>query len=105
MKMNVQIGAYAFTATLEDNNAVREFAEMMRQEPVTIVMDDYTEFEKVGPLGRSLTISNGQTTTAAGDIVLYNHGGWNTRKHSFGPLRISFCSSLDNLVSAVKRAC
>ena len=72
MKMNVQIGAYTFTATLENNEAVRELAEMMRQEPVTIAMDDYAGFEKVGPLGRSLTTSNSQTTTTAGDIVLYN---------------------------------
>lgn len=72
MKMNVQIGAYTFTATLEDNEAVRELAEMMRQGPVTIAMDDYAGFEKVGPLGRSLTTSDSQTTTAAGDIVLYN---------------------------------
>ncbi|MDE6282285.1 MAG: hypothetical protein K2M15_10970 [Oscillospiraceae bacterium] len=72
MKMNVQIGAYTFTATLENNDAVQELAEMMRQGPVTIAMDDYAGFEKVGPLGRSLTTSNSQTTTAAGDIVLYN---------------------------------
>lgn len=72
MKMNVQIGAHTFTATLEDNDAVRELVEMMRQEPVTIAMDDYAGFEKVGALGRSLTTSNSQTTTTAGDIVLYN---------------------------------
>lgn len=72
MKMNVQIGAHAFTATLEDNDAVRELAEMMRQGPVTIAMDDYAGFEKVGALGRSLPASSSQTTTAAGDIVLYN---------------------------------
>lgn len=72
MKMNVQIGAYTFTATMESNDAVRELAEMMRQGPVTIAMDDYAGFEKVGTLGRSLTTSNSQTTTTAGDIVLYN---------------------------------
>ena len=72
MKMNVQVGAYTFTATLEDNDAVRELTEMMQTGPVTINMSDYSGFEKVGPLGRSLTTSNSQTTTAAGDIVLYN---------------------------------
>ena len=72
MKMNVQIGTYTFTATLEDNEAVRELTEMMQEGPVTIDMSDYSGFEKVGPLGRSLTTSNSQTTTAAGDIVLYN---------------------------------
>ena len=72
MKMNVQVGTYTFTATLEDNDAVRELTEMMQAGPVTIDMSDYSGFEKVGSLGRSLTTSNSQTTTAAGDIVLYN---------------------------------
>ena len=72
MKMNVQVGTYTFTATLEDNDAVRELTEMMREGPVTIHMSDYSGFEKVGSLGRSLTTSNSQTTTTAGDIVLYN---------------------------------
>ena len=35
-------------------------------------MSDYSGFEKVGSLGQSLTIDNHQTTTSAGDIVLYN---------------------------------
>ena len=72
MKMNVQIGDYTFTATLEDNKAVKELVDMMKDGPVTIAMDDYSGFEKVGSLGRSLTTSNSQTTTNAGDIVLYN---------------------------------
>lgn len=72
MKMNVQVGTYVFTATLEDNDAVRELTEMMQAGPVTINMSDYSGFEKVGPLGRSLTTSNSQTTTMAGDIVLYS---------------------------------
>ena len=72
MKMNVQIGAHTFTATLEDNQAVAELVEMMEEGPVTITLDDYGGFEKVGSLGRSLTASNSQTTTTAGDIVLYN---------------------------------
>ncbi|MCH5263769.1 MAG: hypothetical protein J1F42_12735 [Lachnospiraceae bacterium] len=72
MKMNVQVGDYTFTATLENNTAVDELVEMMKEGPVTISMSDYSGFEKVGSLGRSLTTSNSQTTTDAGDIVLYN---------------------------------
>ena len=72
MKMNVQIGAQTFTATLEDNQAVAELVEMLEEGPVTLYLDDFSGFEKVGPLGRSLTTSNSQTTTQAGDIVLYN---------------------------------
>ena len=71
-KMKVQIGSYTFTATLEENTAVNELKEMMRQGPITIQMSDYGSFEKVGSLGRSLTHSDSQTTTSAGDIVLYN---------------------------------
>ena len=72
MKMTVKIGGSVFTATLEDNAATRELVEMMKQSPITINMSDYSGFEKVGPLGKSLTTDNHQTTTTAGDIVLYN---------------------------------
>ena len=72
MKINVQIGDYNFTATLQDNEAVKELVDMMKEEPITISMNDYSGFEKVGSLGRSLTTNNCQTTTNAGDIVLYN---------------------------------
>ena len=71
MKMNVQIGGSTFTATLEENEAVDALVDMMEQGPVTIRMSDYSGFEKVGPLGTSLPASNQQTTTQAGDIVLY----------------------------------
>ena len=72
MRMNVQVGNYTFTATLENNTAVSELVDMMKEGPVTIAMDDYSGFEKVGLLGRSLTRNDSQTTTHAGDIVLYN---------------------------------
>ena len=72
MKMNVQVGDYTFTATLENNTAVDELVEMMKEGAVTINMRDYSGFEKVGSLGRSLTANDEQTTTASGDIVLYN---------------------------------
>ncbi|HJD22716.1 MAG TPA: hypothetical protein H9694_01065 [Firmicutes bacterium] len=71
MKMNVQVGGSTFTAVLEENAAVNALVEMMRQGPVSIPMRDYSGFEKVGPLGTSLPTSNSQTTTHAGDIVLY----------------------------------
>lgn len=72
MKMSVQIGNASFTAVLEDNAATRELVEMMKQGSVSIEMSDYSGFEKVGPLGRSLTTDNHQTTALAGDIVLYS---------------------------------
>ena len=49
MKMNVQIGDQIFTATLADTKAAQEFAQML---PMTITLNDYSGFEKVGSLGR-----------------------------------------------------
>ena len=51
---------------------VASFVEMMWENPVSIQMSDYSGFEKVGSLGTSLPVNNSQTTTHAGDIVLYN---------------------------------
>ena len=70
--MNVQVGDVVFSATLEENEAVSALVEMMQKSPVVIQMSDYSGFEKVGPLGTSLPVNNSQTTTQAGDIVLYN---------------------------------
>ena len=70
--MNVQVADVVFSATLEENEAVSALVEMMRESPVVIQMSDYSGFEKVGPLGTSLPVDNSQTTTQAGDIVLYN---------------------------------
>ena len=71
MKMEVQVGESSFTAVLEKNQAVEALVDMMKEAPVTIHMRDYAGFEKVGALGRSLPASNHQTTTKAGDLVLY----------------------------------
>ncbi len=72
MNMKVQVGDMIFSATLEENAAVSALVEMMRESPVVLQMSDYSGFEKVGPLGTSLPADNNQTTTHAGDIVLYN---------------------------------
>ena len=72
MNMKVQVGDTIFSATLEENVAVSALVDMMRESPVVLQMSDYSGFEKVGPLGTSLPADNSQTTTHAGDIVLYN---------------------------------
>ena len=72
MKMSVIIGEQSFTATLENNAATHELAKMMEKAPISIDMDDYSGFEKVGSLGKRLPTDNRQMTTQAGDIVLYS---------------------------------
>lgn len=71
MKMQVQVGEQIFTATLEDNAATEALVEMIKAAPVELSMSDYSGFEKVGSLGASLPAADRQTTTQAGDIVLY----------------------------------
>ncbi len=69
MNMKVQVGDTIFSATLEEDVAVSALVEMMRESPVVLQMNDYSGFEKVGPLGTSLPADNSQTTTHAGDIL------------------------------------
>lgn len=71
-KINLQISDYHFTATLEENEAASELLEMLVTGPLVLTLDDYSGFEKVGPLGKSLSRDDKQTTTQSGDIVLYS---------------------------------
>ena len=56
---------------MEDNSSAREFQELLEQGPVTIEMEDYGGFEKVGTLGTDLTRNDRQITTEPGDVILY----------------------------------
>ena len=71
MKVNISINGKTFSATLEDNEAANELYEIIKNDGLTIGMSDYSGFEKVGSLGRTLTANDKQTKTKAGDIVLY----------------------------------
>lgn len=71
MKLKLEIKDYEFDVTLEENDTSHEFVEMARNEQITINFEDYGGFEKVGPLGRSLTTDNTLIKTKLGDIVLY----------------------------------
>lgn len=71
MKLTVTVNDAPFTATLADTEAARTLADMVEEQPVTLTLSDYAGFEKVGPLGFDLPASDRQTTTTAGDMVLY----------------------------------
>lgn len=67
----LKIGGKTFTATLADNSSARALKEKLSQGDITIHMEDYARMEKVGPLGTSLPRNDKQTTTSAGDLILY----------------------------------
>lgn len=70
-KIKLTVGDKTMTATLVDNAATRELTAILSRGPITIEMDDYSGFEKVGALPQSLSTSNSQITTQPGDIMLY----------------------------------
>ena len=56
----------------ENNDSVQALRELCVNQPLTIQMSMYGGFEQVGSLGTSLPRNDVQTTTQAGDIVLYS---------------------------------
>lgn len=60
-----------WTATLAENSSAQALKELLGNGPLTIEMHDYSNFEKVGPIGQNLPTNDERITTAAGDIILY----------------------------------
>ena len=69
--LKITVGDREILATLEDNDSAREFQALLAQGAVTVAMEDYGGFEKVGPLGTELTRSDSQITAEPGDVILY----------------------------------
>ncbi|SDB45268.1 hypothetical protein SAMN02910317_02298 [Ruminococcaceae bacterium FB2012] len=70
-KLKIYINGTELTATLADSTAAKELAEKLKAEPVTVKLNEYGGFEKVGKLPWSLTQTDESTVTEAGDIMLY----------------------------------
>lgn len=60
------------TVEWEDNQSVSALIDLAKTEPLIIKMSMYGGFEQVGSIGTSLPRNDIQTTTEAGDIVLYS---------------------------------
>lgn len=69
--LTITFGDHVLSATFADNSSAAEFQALLAQGPLTIEMEDYGGFEKVGPLGATLTRNDAQITTEPGDIILY----------------------------------
>jgi len=70
-KVILSVGGRTASATLAENAACRELAALLEAGSISINMNDYGGFEKVGALPRSFTTSNSQISTVPGDIMLY----------------------------------
>ena len=71
-ELQMTIGNTPVSVDWEDNEAVEALKDLCRNQPLTIQMSMYGGFEQVGPIGTALPHNDVQTTTSAGDIVLYS---------------------------------
>lgn len=72
LAMKLIIGETEVPVVWEDNESVDALMTLAEKEPLTIQMSMYGGFEQVGPIGQSIVRDDQQTTTEAGDIVLYS---------------------------------
>ncbi len=70
--MKLIIGETEVPVAWENNASADALKALAEEEPLTIQLSMYGGFEQVGPIGRSIVSDDQQTTTEAGDIVLYS---------------------------------
>lgn len=70
-KVIFTIGDKELAATLVDNSATKMLVEKLKNGDITINMDDYGGWEKVGGFGFNLPTSNEQMTAQPCEFVLY----------------------------------
>lgn len=72
--LKLTIGGTPVQVDWQENASVTALRELVRSKggSMTVSMSMYGGFEQVGSLGTSLTRNDSQTTTSAGDIVLYS---------------------------------
>lgn len=71
-EMKLKIGDAEVEVQWEDNESVSALKDMVESEPLVIQLSMYGGNEQVGSIGSTLPSSDTNTTTEAGDIVLYN---------------------------------
>ena len=71
-EMKLTIGDTPVPVTWEENESVEALKALALEDALTIQMSMYGGFEQVGPIGQDIVSNDTQTTTQAGDIVLYS---------------------------------
>ena len=70
-KIVIEVNGKELEIELENNKATEELIQKLKEGPIEVEAEEYGEFEKVGPLGFSLTKDDKQIETTPGDVVLY----------------------------------
>lgn len=71
MKMNISVNGHTLNANFADTKAAKELYELIKNEPLTLTLNEYGSFEKVGKLPQSFTKNDEQINAQPGDILLY----------------------------------
>ncbi len=69
--LQITAGDTRLEAVPEDNRSAEELRELLSEGDLTVEMEDYGGFEKVGPLGTALTRCDELITAEPGDVILY----------------------------------
>ncbi|MBP1588462.1 MAG: hypothetical protein ILO53_08715 [Clostridia bacterium] len=69
--MVIEVGGKTFYASLEDNPSAKALIEKLSPACISVDMEDYGGFEKVGALPWELPRSDSRMTAKAGDVILY----------------------------------
>ena len=69
--LKIDVNGNTFYADFEDNSSAKALKEKLQAESITLEMEDYGGFEKVGDLPFSLPANDENITTLAGDVILY----------------------------------
>ena len=71
-KLHLFINDTEVSVEWQNNDSVNALIALVSTDPLTVSMSMYGGFEQVGSLGTTLPRNDKQTTTSAGDIVLYS---------------------------------
>ena len=69
--LKIEVNGNTFYADFEDNSSAKALKEKLQAGSLTLEMEDYGGFEKVGDLPFSLPTNDENITTSAGDVILY----------------------------------
>lgn len=84
--VNIKVKNDILKLSLSNNSSADALVKLLEKGKITINMQDYGNFEKVGNLPKSLPTNDEQINTSAGDVILYqgnkitiyyDHNSWN----------------------------
>ena len=103
MQIKISVNVKTFDATLENNDAAREFYKML---PLEITMNELNGNEKYHRLGKNLTSNDNRAATInAGDLMLWSSNTvvlfYKTFSSGYSYTRLGKISNVENLLDAV----